>query len=179
MKHEKIRSKMEAIIKSDENGCVMLGNLSDVARQEYFRLHRQLNKAMRQHKRQMAIAKETNGENMTAEDWSNVGETNDCCVHALAATLDIPYGDAHKRLAERGRKVGRGTCFSAMATSLGLVELPPPNTTIRKCMETLDVTKRYLVIVRKHALSIVGGKMVDSLNNPSANRRIKKIFVQA
>lgn len=47
-----------------------------------------------------------------------VGETNDCAVKAVALVCGVPYGVAHKKLADLGRKTGHGTNTRLITTAI-------------------------------------------------------------
>lgn len=123
------------------------------------------------------------------DEAQKLKDNNDCTVKCLALLGQIPYADAHKMLADAGRKPGRGASHGVtekLIVSLGykltkvdiqaiIESYPRPHCDVLKNMTThhprrfpgcIDKNKRYLALARGHILAIIDGEVKDwTVNN--------------
>ncbi len=105
---------------------------------------------------------------------SGLRETNDCTVRATATALDIPYLEAHAKLAAIGRKPRRGISYRTTTEKLGLEHCPEYSGTLKTVIAAL-APGRYVLRKARHVFAVVDGVVVDSfLPNPRC--RIKAVY---
>lgn len=111
----------------------------------------------------------------------DVNEDRDCCVRALVHALEIPYAEAHAKLADWGRKPRKGTYgFTAfMAKNVPFIEHHTRYTASYYCggkekdkgrkVTTLrrfikDFPEGHWVIsVKGHAFAVINGMIHDAM----------------
>lgn len=101
------------------------------------------------------------------------GESRDCSVRALAHCLNIPYGEAHAKLAALGRKNRHGFSFKKWANSLDTLGLEmKPELSCRTLAKTLPAmaTGRYLCRVSGHFFAVIDGVVTDSWEQKPGRR---------
>lgn len=105
-------------------------------------------------------------------------ENNDCTVKAVAIVTGIPYQQAHKKMADMGRKNGRGAFgterairelgFNLKKVDIGeiIASYPKPHCKVLKNFTThhprrfpgcIDASKVYLAFSSGHAIAIKDG----------------------
>jgi hypothetical protein len=104
-------------------------------------------------------------------------ESRDCTVRAVAAAFNLPYDEAHARLAELGRKPRKGFDFRiGKVQSLGKIECRPDLCCLR--IESLwpSLEKgRFIVKVPHHVFAVVDGVAHD-LFAPKPRQRVKMVY---
>jgi hypothetical protein len=104
-------------------------------------------------------------------------ENNDCVVRAISVAGCISYAEAHKALADAGRRNARGTKIQTSISALEKLfpkaaSTPVPRQTLLYFMHT-HRTGHYVVFVSRHAVAVVDGTLYDWKPGP---RRIVKRF---
>jgi len=122
------------------------------------------------------------------QDTQSNQETNDCSVKAVALVCGIPYEEARKALAKRGRAPGRGAYTTSILDTLEdlgkrvspvnkqeiIAKYPSPHNTLQNI--TTHHPRRfprawpmgtYLLFVRRHVAAVVDGKLHDWTVNTS------------
>ena len=117
------------------------------------------------------------------ETARSIGENNDCSVLALALLADVPYQEAHKAMADAGRKFKKGTplsvtyrVYKAMGlklTTLTKTEFISQYPGVHKNLKCITSHhpnrfpgvfkqgKKYLCHTGTHAFAIIDGKTMD------------------
>jgi hypothetical protein len=93
-------------------------------------------------------------------------ENNDCTVKAVAIATNQPYKLVHAKLAEAGRKAGKGTyshVYKDVMRKMGFNVFTVHTTakTVTTLPHHLDPSKRYVCNVKGHALAVANGKVED------------------
>ena len=97
------------------------------------------------------------------------GETNDCAVKAVAIIANADYDEVHALMAKHGRKVGKGTPWTAIWATLKELgvwvgpedrEAPTRCKTVRHLPAALP-KGRWLVYTRGHILAVIDGEVMD------------------
>jgi hypothetical protein len=88
-------------------------------------------------------------------------EHNDCTVRAYAIAFDIPYYQAHKELADFGRKNGRGIVLHKFLASKGITVTAHKGTVKRFLKEHLEGV--FIVRIRHHVFAVKTGKVFDTV----------------
>ena len=109
-----------------------------------------------------------------------MNETNDCSVMAIAIACRLTYEQAHRVMAEHGRRNGRGAHtfqILAAAKSLGF-ELTPVKK-VNKGYTACTIGKKckagyYMAFVSGHVLGVVNGDVYDWTEG--RRHRIKKVY---
>lgn len=140
----------------------------------------------------------------SAESVIAQSETNDCFVYALATSFDLEYDQAHKiAKAEFGREPKRGTSGKAISSRLAEIAegtapgfnnrtvtqvIDKPTSTykvygeeVNRALKVKSFVKKfsqgtYLVLVRKHAITIKDGAVVDNNEVDCLNSVVRKAF---
>jgi hypothetical protein len=117
------------------------------------------------------------------EKW-NRGERWDCAVRAVAAALNLPYGEAHALLKLHGRRDKDGTnwhtvTFPAIKAYGYHVEDVtahwPKVKTYITAKRHLDKTKTYLIHTKAHIAAYVEGTLFDRVGR-SRILRIREVY---
>lgn len=88
-------------------------------------------------------------------------ESNDCTVRAYAIAFDIPYYQAHKELADFGRKNGRGIVLHRFLENKGITVTVHKGTVKRFIKEHSEGV--YIVRIRHHVFAVKEGKIFDTV----------------
>jgi hypothetical protein len=119
-----------------------------------------------------------------------IKDNKDCAVRALANVSAFSYPEAHKLMADAGRKRNKGTPWNSlhsvyMATGAKEVTYYGRNTAIMACrfnakhynksftLKTfvdLYTSGKYIVIVRGHALAVCDGAVIDTFASRAGKR---------
>lgn len=104
-----------------------------------------------------------------------INETNDCTVRALALACEIPYADAHRFLAQAGRKARKGVVFSRVLREAGNVVLghkfvyrqPVRAKGLMAFLRRNPWAKRgtYVLQMTRHVAVLKNGKLLDSFDS--------------
>lgn len=104
-------------------------------------------------------------------------ERRDCTVRAVAAAFKLSYLEAHKKLAELGRKPKRGFEFRiGKVQTLGKIECRPD-----LCCASVGIiwpalqTGRFIVKVPRHVFAVIDGVAHD-LIEPKPKQRVKMVY---
>lgn len=88
-------------------------------------------------------------------------ENNDCAVRAYAIAFDIPYYQAHKELADFGRKNGKGIVFHRFLAYKGIYVTRHKGTVKRFVEEHSEGV--YIAKIRRHVFAVKEGKIFDTV----------------
>ena len=104
-------------------------------------------------------------------------EKNDCTVRATAACIGMPYEDVHKRMADLGRKNGKGFIFRY---SNGLEDFhldTVPHLSCKRLSSILPELQkgRFIVKISRHVFAVIDGIIVD-LKKPNPNCIVKMVY---
>lgn len=105
------------------------------------------------------------------------GERRDCTVRAVAAAFNIPYQEAHDRMAALGRKPKRGFDFRiGKVQTLGNIECRPDLccSSVGGIWPALQ-KGRFIVKVPRHVFAVVDGEAYD-LEAPKSKQRVKMVY---
>jgi hypothetical protein len=126
----------------------------------------------------------------------NISDKNDCAIRAVANVSSVPYPELRQRMINMGRKVNRGTQFDILDqvyrdAGAQLVYLwGKSGRRLRKLIKHNDIVNqsitlkrfvesmprgKHIVLVRRHALAVVNGKIIDTFDN-KANVRVIATF---
>ena len=93
------------------------------------------------------------------------GETNDCTVKAVSIASGCSYDEAHKLMAEQGRKKGRGAHgWREALRKLGfrcVIENSITARTLATIMPMLENDKTYVIHSTRHVSAVVNGEFLD------------------
>lgn len=101
---------------------------------------------------------------------NGLNERADCSVRALAICLATSYDDAHRRLAEVGRKQGRGIHWAKIASQLGFEIVPELSCMTIERLCATATAGRFVIRIRHHCLALVDGVVIDAMNIPPRTR---------
>ena len=125
-----------------------------------------------------------------AKDFG-IKDKNDCAIRAIANVSPTPYPELRQRMMELGRRVNRGTPWTAlnkMYKEQGARDITIWGKAGRKIERWTDYdrkvetgisvanfikahqTGRYIVVIRKHAFALINGQIVDYVNNKAKSR---------
>ena len=119
-----------------------------------------------------------------------IKDTKDCAVRALANVSAFSYPEAHKLMADAGRKRNKGTPWATlhsvyMATGAKEATYYGSNTAIMACRfnakhynKSLTLKSfinqhtsgKYIVVVRGHALAVCDGAVIDTFASKAGKR---------
>lgn len=123
----------------------------------------------------------------------HINDKNDCAIRAIANVSSIPYPVLREKMIKLGRKPNRGTPWNvldkvykesgAMLTFIwgkaarSLKHYVKYNDVVDKSITLERFVKtfpkgRHIVLIRKHALAVVDGKIIDSGDNKAGARVI-------
>lgn len=114
-------------------------------------------------------------------------ETNDCTVRALALATGSTYAAAHAHMAAHGRKARKGAHvavpyaaaklggFECAKVQTSMMPLEVRKRTFGQWLESGELPARCVVIVPKHAIAVVDGKVCDAFKVGS-RRTIQSIW---
>ena len=107
---------------------------------------------------------------------SPVQERADCTVRATAAAMEIPYHEAHAKLAALGRKPRGGWHFKGKnAERLGLeLRGDLSGRTLAKILPDL-AHGRFVVRHARHVFAVIDGTVVD-WKEPNPGLRVKMVY---
>lgn len=126
------------------------------------------------------------------------GETNDCAVKAVALVTEKLYSEAHRALADRGRKTRQGTPFRAIDETIKefgykvervdpreiIAAYPSPHRDVLKNITTHHPRRfnkvwpkgTYLLYSRAHVSAVIDGELHDwAVNRAKRVWRIDRI----
>lgn len=101
---------------------------------------------------------------------------NNCTVHALSAALNIEKEAAYQMLKKAGRRDNRPFGLSAWLKKQPFVKkrITDPQQSGGQAVVKAYPKGRYILRVRKHALALVDGQIIDS--QPRKRYHIKEII---
>jgi len=119
-----------------------------------------------------------------------IKDTKDCAVRALANVSAFSYPEAHKLMADAGRKRNKGTPWATlhsvyMATGAKEATYYGNNTAIMACRFNAKhynnsltlksfinqhTSGKYIVVVRGHALAVCDGAVIDTFASKAGKR---------
>jgi len=126
---------------------------------------------------------------VTAEQFG-IKDNRDCAVRALANVSAFSYPEAHKLMADAGRKRNKGTPWATlhsvyMATGAKEATYYGNNTAIMACRFNAKhynnsltlksfinqhTSGKYIVVVRGHALAVCDGAVIDTFASKAGKR---------